>query len=116
MPSLWPEAPPLLRWGVLFWYASIGAFIGLAGVFDHHPIFGFRITWWIRGPLVGAWMNFVLVFFSYDLMAEALLAIFGSPWSPFWFVAEGALVGALIGGLATLWGGEGAKTATHIES
>ena len=67
----------------------------------------------IRAPLLGAWMNFVLTFFAYDTMKDMLVAMFGAEGvltSPFWFTLEGAVVGLLIGYLATRFGGEGAET------
>jgi len=116
MPWFMPEADWLVRWGVLLWYTTVGAVIGVFGVFDRHPVFDVPMPWWFRGPMIGAWMNFVLVFFAYDWMRRFMTAVFGADGlltSPFWFTAEGALVGLLIGYLATRYGGEGAPTAGH---
>ena len=58
-------------------------------------------------------MNFVLTFFAYDAMAAMLVAMFGEQGllvSPFWFTAEGAVVGFVIGYFATRFGGEGKET------
>ncbi len=58
-------------------------------------------------------MNFVLTFFAYDTMKDMLVAMFGAEGvltSPFWLTLEGAIVGLLIGYLATRFGGEGAET------
>jgi hypothetical protein len=58
-------------------------------------------------------MNFVLVFFAYDAMADMLVALFGEGGalsSPFWFTAEGAIIGLVIGYFATRFGGEGGET------
>ena len=63
---------------------------------------------------MGAWLNFVLVFFAYDDMRAMLVSMFGTSGllqSPFWFAAEGALVGLLIGYVATRFAGEGAEIA-----
>jgi hypothetical protein len=105
-----PESPWLPRFGLLFWYTTMGVFIGVVGVMDIHPVLGFRLPWWVRGPSVGGWMNFVLVFFAYDLMAEVILEVGGLPLSPFWFVLEGAVVGGIIGAASTYFGGEGPAT------
>jgi hypothetical protein len=59
-------------------------------------------------------MNFVLIFFAYDTMAKFLLSMFGPDGfmlSPFWFTAEGALVGLIIAYFATRFGGEGPEIA-----
>ena len=108
-----PEEDWMLRWGVLFWYTTIGAIIGVFGIFNWHPFFRLPFPWWIRAPLIGAWMNFVLTFFAYDIMQAVLISMFSKDHlltSPFWFVAEGAVVGLVIGFFTTLFGGEGKET------
>ena len=110
LPYFLPEADWLIRWGILLWYTTLGAIIGVFGVFTRHPLFNLPMPWWIRAPLVGAWMNFVLTFFAYDTMRAMLLSVFGEGGalaSPFWFVAEGAIIGLVIGYFATRFGGEG---------
>ena len=114
LPSLWPEADPLLRWGILFWYTTMGAIIGVYGVINYYPMLMLPLPWWVRAPLIGGWLNFVLTFFAYDAMAAAIAAIVGMPLSPFWFVAEGAIVVLVIGGFATWLGGEGREAADVI--
>jgi hypothetical protein len=108
-----PDAPWTLKWGILLWYTTLGAIVGMFGVFAYHPVLKLPMPWWLRAPLIGAWMNFVLTFFAYELMAEALVAVFGAGGalqSPFWFMGEGAIVGLVIGYLATRFGGEGPET------
>ena len=71
------------------------------------------MPWWFRAPLIGAWMNFVLTFFAYDAMATVMTSFFGAGGlltSPFWFAAEGGIVGLAIGYVATRFGGEGKET------
>lgn len=113
LPYFWPEADWLLRWGILLWYTTVGAVIGMFGVYTKHPILKLPMPWWLRAPVIGAWMNFVLVFFAYEKMQAMLLSMFGAQsrlTSPFWFVLEGALVGLIVGYLATRIGGEGPET------
>ena len=110
MPHVLPDAGEALRWGFLLWYVTLGAVIAVYGVFDFHPVLRIPLPWWVRSPLIGAWFNFVLTLLMYDTLASFSLALFGSGGvfvSPFWFVAEGALIGAVIGYLATRIGGEG---------
>lgn len=111
MPALWPEADPMLRWGILLWYTTVGAVVGVFGVMNWHPVLRLPLPWWVRAPLVGGWLNFVLTFFAYDQMAAAIQGMLGMALSPFTFVLEGMIAGALIGGLATWLGGEGKETA-----
>ncbi len=110
LPYFLPDVGWLLRWGILLWYTTFGAIIGVFGVITYHPILKLPLPWWVRAPAIGAWMNFVLTFFAYDTMHAMLMSIFGAAGvltSPFWFAAEGAIVGLLIGYFATRFGGEG---------
>ncbi|MCE2510201.1 MAG: hypothetical protein J4G10_04405 [Alphaproteobacteria bacterium] len=113
-PYFVPEVGWLPRIGILFWYTTLGAIVGVFGVFTYHPVLKLPLPWWVRSPLLGAWMNFVLTFFAYDSFKSYMMAIFGPDGvlqSPFWFTAEGAFVGLVIGYFATRFGGEGAETA-----
>ena len=110
LPYFLPDVGWMLRWGVLLWYTTFGAIIGVFGVFTYHPILKLPMPWWIRAPFIGAWLNFVLVFFVYDTFATMMVTIFGADGlfqSPFWFALEGAIVGFIIGYFATRFGGEG---------
>ena len=110
LPFFAPEAGWLIRWGILLWYTTVGAIIGVFGVYTRHPILNLPMPWWFRAPILGAWMNFVLTFLAYDTMQEMMNAMFGDQGvltSPFWFTAEGAVVGLIIGYVATRLGGEG---------
>ena len=109
LPWFLPDAGWLLRWGILFWYTTLGAIIGVFGVVTYHPVLRLPMPWWFRAPLLGAWMNFVLTLFTYDNMQSIMQHTFGGG-SPFWFVLEGALVGGVMGYLATRFGGEGRNT------
>ena len=116
LPYFWPESDILLRLGVLFWYITVGAFIGVFGVMNWHPIICMPMPWWFRAPWIGAWMNFVLTFFAYDAMKAMMVATFGADGplaSPFWFTAEGAVVGFVIGYFVTRFGGEGKETVAR---
>jgi len=113
LPYFLPDAGWLLRWGILLWYTTVGAFIGVFGVVTYHPVLKLPMPWWFRSSLIGAWMNFVLVFFAYDAMAAMMVSLFGEGGvlsSPFWFTVEGAIIGLIIGYFATVFGGEGIET------
>jgi hypothetical protein len=113
LPYFLPEVGWLPRIGILLWYTTLGAIIGVFGVFTWHPVLKLPMPWWFRGPLMGAWMNFVLAFFAYDLMKAMLTSMFGPEGffaSPFWFALEGAIFGLIVGYFATRFGGEGKET------
>ena len=110
LPYFLPDADLLFRWGILLWYTTLGAIIGVFGVFTYHPILRLPLPWWFRSTVVGAWMNFVLTFFAFDTMQAMMFHVFGENGiasSPFWFTAEGAIIGLIIGYFATRFGGEG---------
>lgn len=113
LPYFLPDAGWLLRWGIMLWYTTVGAIIGAFGIFTYHPILKLPLPWWFRAPLLGAWMNFVLTFFAFDAMQVIMISLFGENGifnSPFWFTAEGSIIGLVIGYLATRFGGEGKET------
>lgn len=110
LPLFWPEADLMIRWGILLWYITLGAIVGIMGVITWNPVFRHPVPWWFRASLIGGWMNFVLTFFAYDVMKSMLASTFGADGlmtSPYWFVAEGAFIGLVIGYFATRFGGEG---------
>lgn len=116
LPFLLPGIGWMERWAFLFWYVTVGAIIGVFGVITWHPILKLPLPWWIRATVLGAWTNFVLTLFIYDRLAEMMVNMFGENGllsSPFWFVADGAAVGLLIGYFATRFGGEGPESAGH---
>ena len=105
-----------LRIGILFWYTAVGAFIGLAGVMTWHSILKMKLPWWFMGIMIGAWMNFLLILFTFEVFEPMLAAnpVMGVT-SPWWGVLEGALVGLVLSGLATLFGGEGPETVRVMQ-
>ena len=110
LPYFMPDADWQLRWGILLWYTTLGAIIGVFGVFTWHPVLRLPMPWWIRAPFLGSWMNFVLTLFAYDSLSAVMVSVFGANGaltSPYWFVLEGAIVGLAIGYFATRFGGEG---------
>ncbi len=113
LPHFLPDASLMLRWGILLWYTTFGAIIGVFGVVTYHPVLKLPMPWWLRATVMGAWLNFVLVFFAHEPMSAMMVSVFGEGGalsSPFWFAAEGAVVGLIIGYFATRFGGEGAET------
>ena len=104
LPYFAPEAGWLFRWGVLLWYPTVGAFIALAAGHPRHPLLNWTMPAWLLGLWIGAWMNFVLIFFCYDAFVEMVRAVDRPAWmlSPFWLIPEGAAIGAIIGQIAKI--------------
>ena len=114
-----PNLDLLFRWGILLWYTTLGAIIGVFGVFTYHPILKLPFPWWIRSFYIGAWMNLVLTFFAYDTLQEIMVFTFGENGilhSPFWMVLDGAIAGLIIGYFATKYGGEGKEIVEEKEA
>jgi hypothetical protein len=108
-----PETDFTFRFGFLIWYLTLGAVIGLMGIFTSNPLFNLNISWWMRGLVTGAWFNFVLLMFIFDEISVILLNIFGAQSvfsTPWWFVIEGAFIGVIIDYLLTRFAGEGSHT------
>ncbi len=110
IPSIWPNESVWLRIGILLWYTTFGAIIGIMGIFDRHPLLKCRLPFWFRGPVFGAWLNLVLAFLMHDklmVLMPQLEGILAGFKSPFWIVAEGAAAGLIIDAIATKFAGEG---------
>ena len=98
----------LILFGVLF-----GAMIGLVGLWTKHPLFGFRLSFWGRGPAVGvgAFLMLGFLLIEHDSFANVQHYFGISSWKVFLLacVAEGAFWGLVFDGLLTRWFGEGKK-------
>lgn len=101
---------PMLAWGILFWYPTVGAFIGLAGVMDQHPLLGKMWIW--RGVTIGAFMNVLLVLLAY----VPLMNLLTNMWYDFTgnmimmgAIIEGAIIGGAMDWYLTAKFGEGKK-------
>ncbi len=77
-PYYLPDVGWLPRIGILLWYTTLGAIVGVFGVFTFHTVLKFPMPWWFRAPFLGAWMNFVLTFFAYDHFKDFMVAMFGA--------------------------------------
>lgn len=99
-----PDYNPELRtnqfWGLLLWYPTMGALVGILGALDYHPHFRMPVAWWFRGPLLVGWMNFLLGMFMGSDM-QLFLANLGFPGATpldvaLWLTVEGMFIGAVM--------------------
>lgn len=110
IPHFINDASLIFRSAVLLWYPTLGAIVGMFGMFSYNPVFNFPMPWWLRGAIVGAWMNFVLTLFAYEQICTMIVVMMGEYSvyvSPFVMVIEGALIGAFMDFFLTRWFGEG---------
>ena len=107
IPHIFWETSMYLRVGVLLWYTTIWAIIGLFWVMDKHPLFNISFPFWFRWIFMWAWLNLVVVFFWYSsLMLMVEWSMF-EWYSPFWFALEWAMLGLIIDYIATKYYWEG---------
>ena len=96
--------------GTLILLVLMGLTIGLVGVFDRHPVFGFKMHWWIRGCVAGLLFSLMFVLLGYDsaqvILRSALVSWTGLT-SPFWLLLDGMVVGLIVAFLETKIAGEG---------
>ncbi len=110
---IWAEVPSSFLWGLMFWYITLGAFIGIFGVYTSHPVLDIPFPWYVRAPIIGAWGNLVVALIGYEPMSQFLIVAFGADaWlsNPLWFTVDGLAFGLLAGYCATSLGGEGPET------
>ena len=97
--------------GFLLLIMMMSTTIGLFGVFSEHPMFpGWKLTWWTRGPLVGAVFFLILVLLAKDELVPFMsldIVTWTGLTSPYWAILDGIFLGGLIGYLTTKFGGEG---------
>jgi hypothetical protein len=98
--------------GTLMLFTMMGFTIGLVGIFDYHPVFGFKMRWWIRGIVGGCIFGLMYVFIGYEsidtIMHSSLMMQFGLH-SPFWALTDYVLAGLIMAFLETKFAGEGTK-------
>ncbi len=116
IPLFWPDSGWMERIAFLFWYTTVGAFVGLVGVFTWHPVLHLPMPWWFRSTLVGAWMNFVLTLFIYDRLAVMMLELFGEFLAQFVLRAAGTIAYRNLKGLGQGHRAAGGKSQRERES
>ena len=100
LPQFMPDVSMQLQWGVLLWYITFGAIIGVFGELTFIPIINISFPWWIRNPYIGGWLNLVLCLVAYqefEMLFKAFYESYGIFASPYWIVVEGMIVGFIIG-------------------
>jgi len=98
--------------GGVMLFVMMGFTIGLVGIFDNHPIFGFKMHWWLRGLVAGLIFGLMYVFTGYaslnDIIQSSIMASLGFS-SPFWALTDFILAGLIMAWFETKLAGEGSK-------
>ena len=102
----------MFGFGTMLTFILMGMFIGLVGMFDYHPIFGFKMRWWIRGSVAGFLFMLMYILLSHsslEVVMQSTLVSWTGFASPFWALIDGTVLGAIIGLLETKIAGEGSN-------
>lgn len=100
LPLFGSEPDPVQRWALLFWYPTIAGVAGASNIVDMPSIRIKLPPWWLRTPLIGAWLNLVVVLFAPGTMQDhsVVAQLSFDPFdSQFLFVLDGAILGLLAG-------------------
>lgn len=95
--------------GTLLMFMLMGAFIGLIGIFDRHPVFDFKMTWWIRGAIGGILFMLMYILLTYEtleLVMQSDLLSWMELKSPFWALIDGIVIGGLMSFLEMKFAGD----------
>ena len=98
--------------GTLMVFILMGLTLGLVGMFDRHPVFGFTMRWWIRGMVAGflfTLMYILLGYSSLEVIMESSIVSWMGLSSPFWALIDGTLIGLFMGWMETKFAGEGSS-------
>lgn len=104
------------RWAILFWYTTLGAIVGMSNAIVRLPIIDLPIPWWIRGPVVSAWMCLMVVLFAGDSVQQLMWFFHvskGALTSPYWFVGDGFIIGFIAGLISSRF--EKGQSITHTQ-
>jgi len=87
MPTFGFPGVSYIGFGILLMFVLMGAMIGFLGQFDRHPMFDFKMSWWLTGPLVGFAFMLMFVLLAHDsleLVMKSSLISWTGLVSPFW--------------------------------
>ncbi|MFC1614985.1 hypothetical protein ACFL22_00300 [Patescibacteria group bacterium] len=98
--------------GTLMLFVMMGLTLGLVGMFDRHPIFGYKMRWWIRGTVAGFLFTLIYILLGYDsievIMKSNIVSWTGLS-SPFWALIDGVVLGLFMAWMETKIAGEGSN-------
>lgn len=112
LPTVGFDLLDMIGLGALLLFVLMGAMIAFVGQFDRHPVFDFKIKWWMNGIAVGLLFMLLFVLLTYSelemIMSSALISWTGLT-SPFWALIDGALIGLIMSFVETQIAGRGAQ-------
>ncbi len=117
-----PDLGGSIALGLVLWFIIEGAFIGMAGVMTHHPVWqSWRFPAWFRGLWIGLIMHLTLFLLLQDQVNWSTVVPDWVTFAPLrdpliLVMIEGALLGALWDSLITATTGEGKALTKSLKS
>lgn len=99
---------PELAGGIIIFYIIMGALIAFTGIITNYPIVNIKITYVLRGLIIGFFMHLMLIFLNPESITQIVASI-GIDFfqSPYWILIDGSILGIIIDGITTKYAGEG---------
>ncbi len=102
----------MFGFGTLLTFMLMGLTLGTMGMFDYHPVFGFKMRWWIRGAVAGFLFTLMYILLGYEslqILIQSNLVSWTGLTSPFWALIDGVMIGLFMGWMETKFAGEGSS-------
>jgi predicted membrane chloride channel (bestrophin family) len=98
--------------GALIMFMLMGAMIAFVGQFDRHPLFDFKMKWWMIGSVLGAVFMLMFILLTYsevETMMQSSLISWTGLTSPFWALIDGVIIGLIMSFAEIKIAGKGAQ-------
>lgn len=96
--------------GTLIMFMLMGVLVAFMGQYDRHPLFDFKMHWWMRGAVVGFVVMLMYILLSYASLETVMMSNIIS-WmgltSPFWALLDGMVIGMIMAFAETKIAGAG---------
>ncbi len=100
--KLMPTTDPLLAWGVLALFVTIGGLVGISGIIKQIPLLNIRYSPILRGGSMGAWLGLVAAIFGFHMIQDGLITLnFMGLTSPWLIIIDAFIAGAFIDVICT---------------
>lgn len=101
IPYILNDTDIFLRLWVWLWYITLWAIIWVMWIVNEHPFFKFKFPFYIRWPILGWWMNFILVLIWYNSLTILIQWTIFEWYSPFCLIIEWMIFWLLVDYLST---------------
>jgi len=112
LPTVGFDLWDMIGMGALIMFVLMGAMIAFVGQFDRHPLFDFKMKWWMIGSAFGALFMLMFILLTYtevETMMQSSLISWTGLTSPFWALIDGVIIGLIMSFAETKIAGKGAQ-------